>query len=87
MLAYAIVHKSQGSEFDAVIMPIHSTQSLLLNRSLVYTAWTRSREKLICIGDKDELYKSIDRTETLERNSQLKDKLIKTSENFITIPF
>ncbi len=88
VLAYAItVHKSQGSEFDAVIMPIHSTQSLLLNRSLVYTAWTRSREKLICIGDKDELYKSIDRTETLERNSQLKDKLIKTSENFITIPF
>lgn len=87
-LAYATtIHKSQGLEFNVVIMPIHNTQSLPLDRNLIYTAWTRAKEKLVCIGDKDELYKSMDRAGVLERNSLLKDKLICKGEDLIAIPF
>lgn len=87
-LAYAItVHKAQGNEFKVVIMPIHRSQSIMLNRNLVYTVWTRPKEKLICIGDREELYKSIDKTDMIERNSRLKEKVIKIGRELIDIPF
>lgn len=77
VLAYAItVHKSQGCEFPIVIMPFHSSQKLLLNRNTIYTAWTRAKEKVICIGDIKELNKGIDRIENTIRQSRIIEKLI-----------
>lgn len=88
VLAYAItVHKAQGGEFKTIIMPIHSSQSIILSRNLVYTAWTRAKEKLVCIGDTEELYRSINKVDIVERNSQLKDKLIEIRKKLIDIPF
>lgn len=76
-LAYAItVHKSQGSEFDIIIMPIHKSLNILLNRNIIYTAWTRAKKKVVCIGDKEELNRGIDKIDNTIRNSQIKSKLI-----------
>lgn len=60
-LAYAItVHKSQGSEFDAVILPIFRNTPHLCYRNLLYTAVTRAKSLLILVGSRDTLQKMID---------------------------
>lgn len=75
-LAYAItVHKSQGSEFPVVIMPFHSTLSFLNNRSIIYTTWTRAKDRVICIGDRSELNLGIQRNDNLVRNSMIIEKM------------
>ena len=52
-LAYAVtVHKSQGSEFDAVILPLFRTMPQLCYRNLLYTAVTRARSLLILVGER-----------------------------------
>ena len=49
--AYALtVHKSQGSEFPCVIMPVHSTNHIMLKRNLLYTAVTRARNMIVLVG-------------------------------------
>ena len=59
-LAYAItVHKSQGSEYPIVIMPIHLAQSNMLTSKIFYTALTRAKKKFYCIGEKDAIDKAI----------------------------
>lgn len=56
VLAYAItVHKSQGSEYDTVILPLNRRFSSLLHRNLFYTAISRARKKVILVGDPDAL--------------------------------
>ncbi len=51
-LAYAVsIHKSQGSEFKAVILPLVKSYTIMLKRKLLYTAVTRAKEKLILVGD------------------------------------
>lgn len=51
-LAYALtIHKSQGSEFDKVIIPIVNTDEFLLNKNLIYTGITRGKKEVILIGD------------------------------------
>lgn len=51
-LAYALtIHKSQGSEFDKVIIPIVSSDEFLLNKNLIYTGITRSKKEVVLIGD------------------------------------
>ena len=55
-LAYAItVHKSQGSEYATVIMPILPSHKFMLNKNLIYTAWTRAKEQVYLIGSKSTL--------------------------------
>ena len=55
-LAYAIsVHKSQGSEYPAVILPIMTQHFVLLQRNLLYTAITRGKKLVILIGTKKAL--------------------------------
>lgn len=75
-LAYALtVHKSQGSEYKAVILPILSVAPMLLTRKILYTAMTRAKELLVIISDKKTLGKMIDNVYEESRNSALAEKL------------
>lgn len=72
-LAYAVtVHKSQGSEFDAVIMPVISVNNRLCYRNLLYTAVTRAKKMLILVGTTNCLNSMIDNNKTQLRYSALK---------------
>ena len=65
-LAYNItIHKSQGSEFPIVILPLDLTQKSMLNINLLYTAITRAKSKVIIIGSKEAFYIALN---TLENN-------------------
>ncbi|MBR6479215.1 MAG: ATP-dependent RecD-like DNA helicase [Clostridia bacterium] len=72
-LAYAItVHKSQGSEFEAVIMPVISVPPNLCYRNLFYTAVTRARKKMITIGTKSTIERMVENDRKIKRYSALK---------------
>ncbi len=72
-LAYAVtVHKSQGSEFDAVVMPVISVNSRLCYRNLLYTAVTRAKRLLILVGTTSCLDSMIVNNKTQLRYSSLK---------------
>ena len=72
-LAYAMtVHKSQGSEFEAVIMPIIDVPPRLLYRNLFYTAVTRARSKMITIGSRDAIMMMVENDRKIKRYSALK---------------
>lgn len=74
-LAYAVsIHKSQGSEFKVVIMPLVRSYTIMLKRKLLYTGVTRAKEKLILIGDFDA-YKRGVLGNDIPRNTLLKDFL------------
>ncbi|MBQ9961156.1 MAG: AAA family ATPase [Firmicutes bacterium] len=75
-LAYAVtVHKSQGSEFPVVIIPMSWFPPALATRNLIYTAVTRGKEKVIIVGRDDYLKAMIDNNEEGKRNSGLKTRL------------
>ena len=75
MLAYALtIHKSQGSEFPIVIIPIHRSHDFMNNRNMIYTAITRAKEMVILIGTYDALDVAIDKTDNTIRNSQIIEK-------------
>lgn len=77
-LAYAMsIHKSQGSEFEVVVMPVHQSHQVMLQRNLIYTGWTRAKEKLILVGQTDALNYAIDNVDNLSRHTKLKEKLQK----------
>ncbi len=72
-LAYAVtVHKSQGSEFDAVVMPVVAVNSRLCYRNLLYTAVTRAKKLLILVGTTGCLNSMIENNKTQLRYSSLK---------------
>jgi exodeoxyribonuclease V alpha subunit len=74
--AYAMsVHKSQGSEYKVVIMPIYSQYYIMLKRKLLYTGITRAKEKLILVGDLNSFRQGIEHVEAT-RQSVLKEKII-----------
>lgn len=78
--AYAItVHKSQGSEFDVVILVVAQSAPMLLTRNLIYTAMTRAKKLLIIIGSKSVVDYMIQNNTTKHRNTGLKFKLEKLS--------
>ncbi|MDE6182028.1 MAG: ATP-dependent RecD-like DNA helicase, partial [Eubacteriales bacterium] len=67
-LSYAItIHKSQGSEYKAVIMPIHSGAPMLLTRNLLYTGVTRAKELAVIVGIPETLYKMVDNNNEINR--------------------
>ncbi len=71
-LAYAVtIHKSQGSEYLAVIIPIHSGPPMLLNRNLLYTAITRAKKLVVGVGLKETLERMVDNNKEIERYSSL----------------
>jgi exodeoxyribonuclease V alpha subunit len=74
--SYAItVHKSQGSEFDYVIMPIINVPRMLLTRNVLYTGMTRARKKLMLISNETTIEYMIGNVNSKKRNSGLKFKL------------
>ena len=76
--AYAVtVHKSQGSEYPTVVLPICSCGSLLQTRNLLYTAMTRAKERLILVGRKEILRQMVENVRKTERYTGLRDRLIK----------
>ena len=76
-LAYAItIHKSQGSEFDTVIIPIFSGNPAFLTRNLIYTAITRAKQSLVLIGEKRVLGAMIRNNRTQKRYSALNERLL-----------
>lgn len=76
VLAYATtIHKSQGSEYPIVVMPIMMTHYVMLQRNLVYTGVTRAKKLLVIVGTKQALSMSV-RTMTVNtRNTMLADRL------------
>ena len=76
-LAYAItVHKSQGSEFDCVVIPVYDGPFMLINRNLFYTAVTRAKNLVVLVGSERIIKKMIENDKQLTRYSGLKEKLI-----------
>jgi len=79
VLAYAIsVHKSQGSEYPAVVLPLVTQHFLLLQRNLIYTAVTRGKQLVVVVGSKKALAIGINNDRTKKRFTQLWRRL---SEN------
>lgn len=76
-LAYAItIHKSQGSEYSAVVMPLLSGPRQLMNRNLLYTGVTRAKNCLVILGAYGTVLEMIDNNEENLRYSGLKDRII-----------
>lgn len=76
-LAYAItIHKSQGSEYPAAIIPLLPGPQMLMNRNLLYTAVTRARKCITLVGDEQVFYDMIDNTTQQKRYSGLKERLL-----------
>jgi exodeoxyribonuclease V alpha subunit len=77
VLAYAIsVHKSQGNEYPALIMPVMIQHYILLQRNLIYTAVTRAKRVVVLIGTKKALAIGIKNNKPQLRHSFLKERLI-----------
>ena len=75
-LAYALtVHKSQGSEFPAVVLVVHSSHYIMLHRNLLYTGVTRARRMLCLVGDRKGLHKALRSTHLAERHTRLAERL------------
>jgi len=82
-LAYAVsVHKSQGSEYQAVVMPLLTQHFIMLQRNLFYTALTRAKRLSVIVGSYKALYIAIKNDKPLKRNSFFKEKLLKISPSF-----
>ena len=75
--AYAIsIHKSQGSEFDHVILPISKTYNKMLYNKLIYTAISRAKKSLIIIGSKEAFIYSIENDYSISRKTNLTNILM-----------
>jgi exodeoxyribonuclease V alpha subunit len=71
-LAYAItVHKSQGSEFDTIILPIVRDQGRMLQRNLLYTAVTRAKKRVWLLGEEVAIQKAVANDKVVQRNTAL----------------
>ena len=76
MLAYAItIHKSQGSEYPAVIIPMYSGPRMLMTRNLIYTAVTRARSCVCLVGRPDAFYTMADNSIEQKRYCGLKARI------------
>ena len=76
VLAYAIsVHKSQGSEYPCVVLPVSTQHYLLLQRNLIYTGITRAKKLVVLIGTKKALGIALRNNKPRERYTCLKERL------------
>jgi exodeoxyribonuclease V alpha subunit len=76
VLAYAAtVHKSQGSEYPVVVMPVMTTHYIMLQRNLIYTGITRGRRLVALVGTKKALAMAVRNNKTGKRYSNLDGRL------------
>ena len=84
-LAYAVtIHKSQGSEYPAVLIPILSGPRLLMNRNLLYTAVTRAKSLVVMLGSRDAIQGMVDNAEQLARYTGLKERVVEVFDDLDT---
>lgn len=77
-LAYAMtIHKSQGSEYPAVIIPLHTQHFVMLQRNLLYTGITRGKRLVLLIGSRKALSMAVQRQDARQRYSRLRQRLQK----------
>lgn len=82
-LAYAIsIHKSQGSEFSTVILPLVSGPPMLMSRNILYTAVTRARDRVVIIGSAECVKRMARNTLSMQRHTALKAFLCQLAEGF-----
>jgi exodeoxyribonuclease V alpha subunit len=75
-LAYVLsIHKSQGSEFPCVVIPLHTQHYMMLQRNLLYTAVTRGKKLVVLVGTKKALGMAVRREDTNRRYSALRRRL------------
>ncbi|MGL5912639.1 MAG: ATP-binding domain-containing protein, partial [Bacteroidales bacterium] len=75
-LAYATtIHKSQGSEYPIVVMPVLMNHYVMLQRNLIYTGITRAKKICVLIGSAKALAYAIHNMTVLKRNTKLKERL------------
>jgi exodeoxyribonuclease V alpha subunit len=80
-LAYALsIHKSQGSEFPCVIIPVSTQHYVLLERSLIYTAITRAKQLCVLVGDERAMSLAVSKQESRKRWTGLRRLLFSSSE-------
>ena len=76
VLAYATtIHKSQGSEYPVVVMPVLMEHYIMLQRNLVYTGITRAKKILVIVGTRKALEYSVNNMQVTKRNTMLKERL------------
>jgi exodeoxyribonuclease V alpha subunit len=75
-LAYAVtVHKSQGSEYPAVVLPLHPAHHMMLQRNLLYTALTRGRRFVVLVGPTRAIERAVQNDAPIHRHTQLRQAL------------
>lgn len=85
-LAYAItIHKSQGSEFDVVIIPAIAGPSMILTRNLIYTAVTRAKKMVVIVGEQKNLKRMVSNNYTVQRFTLLKELLITANQKVLEL--
>jgi exodeoxyribonuclease V alpha subunit len=71
-LAYALsIHKSQGSEYPAVLIPLHTQHYVMLRRNLLYTGITRGKKLVVLVGSRRALAQAVQRVDTAQRFTAL----------------
>jgi len=89
-LAYAItVHKSQGGEYPAVLIPLHTQHYLMLQRNLLYTGITRGKKLVVLVGNRQALWRAVTNAETSQRFSQFRQRLcqiVNTTDSLPLLP-
>jgi exodeoxyribonuclease V alpha subunit len=77
VLSYAMtVHKSQGGEYKAVIIPFHTTHFIMLKRNWAYTAISRGKQLVICIGKRKAMEIAIKNNDSSNRYTSLAERLM-----------
>ena len=75
-LAYAVtIHKSQGSEYPAVIIPVHTQNFVMLQRNLIYTGVTRGRKLVVLVGSRKAVWIAVNKADTNRRFGRLATRL------------
>src|SRR5271163_114743 len=70
------IHKSQGSEYPVIVMPIHTQHYMMLQRNLLYTAVTRGKKLVILVGTKKAIAIAVKKTEASKRITTLRERLV-----------
>jgi exodeoxyribonuclease V alpha subunit len=82
--AYACtIHKSQGSEYPAVVIVLHHQHHVMLQRNLLYTAISRGRRLVVIVGSKRALYRAVHNATVRKRNTLLAERLRAVTESAV----